>query len=377
MPQQTVLTPKGFVAAGLHAGIREGEGHDLALIVNQGPAWNAAAVFPDSRVCASPVRATREVMRSHAVNAVVLTSGNANAFNGSTGDADTREIQKRVSQEIGVPEDRVAVCAKGQFAVPLPMERVKTGLARLATDLGDTPAHAESAAAAIASTQGTINQAGVSCGAWSVGGISQGAGNSQETLDTVLGCLTTDALVPAFSLEKALRRAMETTFNTLDRSTAPLTNDTVLLLASGASQVTPNQTQLDEAVLAVCEALVEQLLVNQGSATKKLTLAVAGAANDEEARIAAQAVACDGRFRESLLSGAPDWPRALAIAGKTKVCLDAEALEINVNGTQLCQGITPLLTSRVLDYDEHVTITLDLGTRGVGTATVRTLLEPM
>lgn len=148
-------------------------------------------------------------MRSHAVNAVVLYSGNANAFNGVKGAADTREIQDRVAQEIGVPSDRVAVCAKGQLAKPLPMDQVRAAVFNLVSSLGDSSAHAESVSTAVSSSVESINQAGVSCGAWSVGGVVQGGGTFSEALDAVIVCVTTDALVPAFSLDKAMQRVME------------------------------------------------------------------------------------------------------------------------------------------------------------------------
>lgn len=377
MSYQTVLTPKGFVAAGVNLGPGE-HGDRISLLVNQGPAWNAAAVFPSNRLCAPSVRATREVMRSHAVNAVVLYSGNANAFNGVKGAADTREIQERVAQEIGVPSDRVAVCAKGQLAKPLPMDQVRAAVFNLASSLGDSSAHAESVSTAVSSSVESINQAGVSCGAWSVGGVVQGDRTFSEALDAVIVCLTTDALVPAFSLDKAVQRAMESTFSTLERSESPSTNDTVLLLASGASGVTPNQTQLDEAVLQVCETLLDQLLTDPEGIAKSLTLTVVGATNHDEANQVARAVAGDERFRQSLLGTSIAWPRALAIAGKTGVCLGAdEALAMYVNGRQLCGGVEQSSFPQESDAGDQLSVTVDLRTRGNGTATVRAMLQPV
>lgn len=383
MSHRHVLTPKGFVAASVD--LKSGEdGEGMVLLVNQGPAWNAAAAFPNNPLCAPSVRATREVLRSHAVNAVVLYSGNANAFNGANGATDTREIQDRVAQAIGIPGDRVAVCANGQFAQPLPMDQVRAGILNLASSLGDTFAHAEAISSAVSSSAEPVNQAGVSCGAWSVGGVVQRTGTLPEALDAVIVCLTTDALVPAFSLDKALQRAMATTFSTLDRSKSPLTNDTVLLLASGASGVTPNQAQLDEAVLEVCEALLDQLLTDPEGMAKSLTLTVVGASNHDEANQAAKAIAGDERFRQSLLGASIGWPRALAVAGKTGVRLGSEeCLAIYVNGTQLCGGVTEnslgqeIQGQDIQDIEERpdLSVTVDLGTRGSGTATVRTLLD--
>ncbi|OIR41351.1 bifunctional ornithine acetyltransferase/N-acetylglutamate synthase [Corynebacterium sp. NML130628] len=377
MSYQTVLTPKGFVAAS--ADLKPSEhGGAMVLLVNQGPAWNAAAVLPNNPLCAPSVRATREVMRSHAVNAVVLYSGNANAFNGANGTADTREIQDRVAQAAGVPSERVAVCAKGQFAQPLPMDQVRTGISNLVSNLGSSTTHAAAISSVVSSSAELVNQAGVNCGDWSVGGIVQGTGTLSEALDAVIVCLTTDALVPAFSLDKALRRALESTFSTLDRSKSPLTNDTVLLLASGASGVTPNQTQLDEAVLEVCQTLLGQLLTDPKGVAKSLTLTVVGAANHDEASQAAMAIAGDERFRRSLLGTSIAWPRALAIAGKAGVCVGSEeSLAIYVNGTQLCGEGKEDSLRQDIEVGSHLSVTVDLGTRGSGTATVRTLLEPV
>ena len=375
MSHQTVLAPKGFVAAS--ANLKPGEhGDAMVLLVNQGPAWNAAAVFPNNPLCAPSVRATQEVMRAHAVNAVVMYSGNANAFNGANGAADTREIQDRVAQAVGVPCERVAVCSKGQFAQPLPMDQVRTGISNLALGLGDSPTHAEAISSAVSSSAEAVNQAGVNCGTWSVGGVVPGTSTLSEASDTLIVCITTDALVPAFSLDKALRRAVESTFGTLDRSRSPLTNDTVLLLTSGASGVTPNQTQLDEAVLEVCEALLGQLLTNPEGTAKSLTLTVVGATNHDEANEAAQAIVGDERFRQSLLGALIAWPRALAIAGKAGVGLGAEeSLAVYVNGIQLCRGATESVLRQDIEEGSHVSVTVDLGTRGSGTAMVRTLLE--
>jgi len=251
----TVTTPQGFLAAATTAGIKPSGKPDMALVVNQGPEYSAAAVFTRNRVTASPVKVSREAVADGQLRAVLFNSGNANACNGAQGDADARAAQARAAAGLGVEAGDVAVCSTGLIGEPLPMDLVLAGVDALVPALGDNGA---AAAEAILTTDTVSKQASVQGDGWTVAAMGKGVGMMAPSLATMLALIVTDASISNEALGEALRKAAAATFDTLDIDGSTSTNDTVIAMASGASGRTPSQAEVDEAVHAasacICRA---------------------------------------------------------------------------------------------------------------------------
>ncbi|MBZ3901132.1 bifunctional glutamate N-acetyltransferase/amino-acid acetyltransferase ArgJ [Streptomyces griseiscabiei] len=332
----SVTAAKGFTAAGVVAGIKQNGSPDLALVVNHGPRSAAAGVFTSNRVQAAPVRWTREALADGHISAVVLNSGGANACTGPEGDQDTRATARRTAELLGLAAEEVAVASTGLIGVRLPMDRLLTGVgtaaARLAPDGG------ERAAVAIKTTD-TVHKTAVYEGdGWTVGGMAKGAGMLAPGLATMLAVLTTDADVPSAALGQALRDATRTTFDRVDSDGCMSTNDTVLLLASGAAEVTPAPEEFAEAVRAVCADLARQLIGDAEGASKDIRIEVVGADSESDAVEVGRTIARNNLLKCAVHGEDPNWGRVLSAIGTTAAVFDPDRLNVAINDVWVCKS---------------------------------------
>ncbi|MEU7297684.1 bifunctional glutamate N-acetyltransferase/amino-acid acetyltransferase ArgJ [Streptomyces exfoliatus] len=355
----TVTAARGFLASGVSAGIKSSGDPDLALVVNRGPAPAAAGVFTSNRIQAAPVRWSRQVLAGGTVTAVVLNSGGANACTGPAGADDARTMAGQTALALGIAPEEVAVCSTGLIGVPLPMDRVTAGIALAAARL--TSDGGRDAAVAIRTTDSVHKTAVASRSGWTVGGMAKGAGMLAPGLATMLVVLTTDAVADAPLLDTALRAAVRTTFDRVDSDGCMSTNDTVLLLASGASGVTPSAADLTEAVHAVCLDLARQLIADAEGASKEIEIAVVGAASEDDAVTVGRSVARNNLLKCALHGEDPNWGRVLSAIGTTDAVFDPDRLDVAVNGVWVCRdGAAGEPREKVDLTGRRVTITVDL-----------------
>jgi glutamate N-acetyltransferase / amino-acid N-acetyltransferase len=334
-----VTAARGFRAAGIVAGIKTGGRPDLALVVNDGPHDTAAGVFTRNKVKAAPVLWSQQVLRHGRLRAVVLNSGGANACTGPGGFADTHATAEAVAAALEVGAIDVAVCSTGLIGQRLPMPAVLSGIPAAVAALGVSPEAGLVAARAVMTTDTVPKQAAVRHpDGWAVGGFAKGAGMLAPSLATMLVVLTTDAVADHSTTDSALRGATRTTFERLDVDGSCSTNDTVLLLASGASQVRPDPDVLRSAVTAVCAELATQLRNDAEGATKHVAVTVTGAASEDDAVTVARAVARDNLVKTALFGEDPNWGRIVAAAGMADADLDPDRIEVALNGTTVCRN---------------------------------------
>lgn len=365
-----ITAPAGFTAAATAAQIKHSGKLDMALVVNDGPEHNAAAVFTRNRVVASPIKATRAAMVDGTIKAVLYNSGNANACNGVQGDKDAAAAVQRTAEALGARPEDIAVCSTGLIGELLPMDKITAGVDALASSLGD---HGGAAAEAIMTTDLVAKETFIEADGWSVGGMGKGVGMMAPSLATMLVCLTTDASATPEMLDEALHKAVAPTFNTLDIDGSTSTNDTVLLLASGASGVTPRQAELDAAVLAACANLADQMQADAEGVTKRVKVTVTGTGDDAQALNAARTVGRDNLFKTAMFGSDPNWGRVLAAVGMAEAEMDPERISVHFNGQPVCVDSTGAPGARDVDLSgADVEVLIDLGAGGEGTATVRT-----
>ncbi|MEO3974469.1 bifunctional glutamate N-acetyltransferase/amino-acid acetyltransferase ArgJ [Streptomyces sp. CAU 1734] len=359
----SVTAAQGFLASGVAAGIKESGAPDLALVVNSGPSFAAAGVFTSNRVMAAPVRWSRRVVGDGRIAAVLLNSGGANACTGRPGDEDTRLSAERAAQALGLPADEIAVCSTGLIGIRLPMDRVSTGVTEAVTRLSDDGG--ADAAEAIRTTDSVRKTSALSAGepggGWTVGGMAKGAGMLAPGLATMLVVLTTDAEVPAGELDRVLRESVRTTFDRVDSDGCMSTNDTVLLLASGASGVIPPPEEFARAVHAVCLDLARQLTADAEGASKEIEVEVVGAASERDAVTVGRSIARNNLLKCALHGEDPNWGRVLSAIGTTDAVFDPDRLDVAVNGVWVCRdGAAGEAREKTDLTGRRITITVDL-----------------
>jgi glutamate N-acetyltransferase/amino-acid N-acetyltransferase len=331
----SVTAAQGFRAAGVAAGLKTTGLLDVALVVNDGPGRTAAGVFTANRVKAAPVVWTQQVVADGRVDAVVLNSGGANACTGPAGFQDTHATAEWTADLLGVSAGDVAVCSTGLIGERLPVDALMHGLDE-AVPLLDA-AGADDAARAIMTTDTRPKQSVAVSDGFVVGGMAKGAGMLAPGLATMLAVLTTDADVPAGLLDRVLRGATSRTFDRLDSDGCMSTNDTVLLLASGASGVAPGETELAAAVEQVCADLAHQLVDDAEGASKTVAVTVSRAASEDDALVVARAVARSNLFKCALHGEDPNWGRVLAAVGTTDAAFEADRLAVALNDVWVCR----------------------------------------
>lgn len=333
----SVTAPQGFRASGVVAGLKASGRPDLALVVNDGPLQSAAAVYTSNRFVAAPVVWSRQVTSGGAVRAVVLNSGGANCGTGPQGFQTTHATAEAVAAGLADGAGRVVVCSTGLIGVHLDRDAVLAGVEVALQDLD--AAGGDRAATAIMTTDSVSKQAVVRDPAgFVVGGMAKGAGMLAPALATMLVVLTTDADVSSAACDAALREACRLTFDRLDSDGCQSTNDTVVLLASGASGVSPDPAAFAAAVHEVCRALADQLLRDAEGSAHDITIAVRGAASEDDALEVARSVARNNLVKCAFFGEDPNWGRILAAVGTTQAAFEVEQVDVLVNGVQVCRG---------------------------------------
>ncbi|TDL05646.1 bifunctional glutamate N-acetyltransferase/amino-acid acetyltransferase ArgJ [Mycolicibacterium obuense] len=375
---QGVTAPAGFRATGIAAGIKASGALDLALVFNEGPDHAAAGVFTRNKIKAAPVLWSTQVLTTGRLRAAILNSGGANACTGPAGFQDAHATAEAVAAalsdwgtETGAIE--VAVCSTGLIGDRLPMDKVRAGVTEIVHEMAGGLTGGEEAARAIMTTDTVPKQVALHHqDRWTVGGMAKGAGMLAPSLATMLCVLTTDAVADAAALDRALRRATAATFDRLDVDGSCSTNDTVLLLSSGASEVTPSQDDLDAAVLAVCEDLCAQLQADAEGVTKRILITVTGAETEDDAVTAARVIARDSLVKTALFGSDANWGRVLAAVGMAPVPLDADRITVSFNGFPVCVDSVGAPGARDVDLTgEDIVVTVDLGL-GAASASIRT-----
>lgn len=333
----SVTAAQGFTAAGIAAGIKENGNPDLALVVNNGPRLAAAGVFTSNRVKAAPVLWSEQVLKGGQVSAVILNSGGANACTGPKGFQDTHATAEKVADVLGLNAAEVAVASTGLIGLLLPMDKLLPGVETAVTQL--SPHGGEKAAIAIKTTDSVHKTAVVATkDGWTVGGMAKGAGMLAPGLATMLVVLTTDADVETDVLDRALRAATRTTFDRVDSDGCMSTNDTVLLLASGASQVTPGYAEFAEAVRAVCDDLGQQLIRDAEGASKDIKIEIVNAASEDDAVEVGRSIARNNLLKCAIHGEDPNWGRVLSAIGTTKAAFEPDQLNVAINGVWVCKN---------------------------------------
>ncbi|GAA2571406.1 bifunctional glutamate N-acetyltransferase/amino-acid acetyltransferase ArgJ [Pseudonocardia hydrocarbonoxydans] len=335
----SVTSPQGFRAAGVVAGLKSSGAPDLALVVNDGPRTAAAGVFTRNKVKAAPVLWSQQVLTSGALRAVVLNSGGANACTGPEGFRTAHATAEKAAELLGCGAVEVAVCSTGLIGAQLPRDAVLAGLEKAHAGLAGDEAGGTAAATAIMTTDTVAKQAGhVSEEGWRIGGTTKGAGMIAPSMATMLSVLTTDADLDPAELDTALRAAVRVTFDRLDVDGSMSTNDTVLLLASGASGVRPDLAGFTRALTATCRSLAQQMQADAEGVTKRITVRVTGAASEDDAVVVARTVARDSLVKTALFGSDANWGRIAAAVGYSDAAVDPDTLDIAVNDVVLCAG---------------------------------------
>jgi glutamate N-acetyltransferase/amino-acid N-acetyltransferase len=358
----TVTAPAGFRACGVDAGLKGGGALDLALVVNDGPIDAAAGVFTANRVKAAPVLWSEQVLAGGRLRAVVLNAKYANACTGPAGFAIAHATAEAVAAALGIGAGEVAVCSTGKIGEPPPLAALTGGVtsAVRALSAGGGP----DAADAIRTTDTVSKQVEIDGGGWRVGGMAKGAAMLAPALATMLCVLTTDAIAEPAQLDAALRAATRTTFDRVDSDGCMSTNDTVLLLASGASGVAVPTDQLAAAVEAACAGLARQMLADAEGSSKDIEIEVRGAATEDEALCVARAISRSNLLKCALHGEDPNWGRILAAVGTTDARFDPLALDAAINGVWVCRNSAPAEDVTKVDLsgrDVHLTIDLRAG----------------
>jgi len=355
----SVTAPLGFRAAGVAAGLKQSGERDVAVVINDGPSRAAAAVFTANRVQAAPVKWTRQVVSGGRVRAVVLNSGGANACTGPLGFQDSHATAERLAAALDDSAGEIAVCSTGLIGERLPMDKLLPAVdAAVAEADRGGGVHA---ADAIRTTDTVVKIAFRREQGYTIGGMAKGAGMIAPALATMLCVLTTDADLSPDELGQALREATAVTFDRLDTDGCMSTNDTVLLLASGAAGVTPDRRDFARALTEVCADLARQLQLDAEGASKMITIEVVGAATENDAVTVGRAVARNNLLKCAIGGEDPNWGRVLSAVGTTDAVFDPDRLNVAINGVWVCRAGAPGDERSKVDLKgRDVTITVDL-----------------
>lgn len=332
----SVTAARGFAAGGLAAGLKSSGKSDLALVRNLGPEFGAAGVFTSNRVVAAPVVWSRQVLADQQLRAVVLNSGGANACTGPDGFADTHRTAEAVAAALGIGAVDVGVCSTGLIGTRLPMDKLLGAFDDLVA--ATNPDGGTAAAESIMTTDSVAKEAVVTGDGWVIGGMAKGAGMLAPGLATMLVVITTDAVVDPLALQAALAAACRTTFDRVDSDGCMSTNDTVLLLASGASEVAADPAEFTTALTSVCADLAEQLLRDAEGAHHDIWITVTNAASEEDAVTVGRSIARNNLFKCAVFGEDPNWGRVLAAIGTTAAVFEPDELDVSFNGIQVCRG---------------------------------------
>jgi glutamate N-acetyltransferase/amino-acid N-acetyltransferase len=361
--------PQGFRSASIAAGLKSNGCLDLTVIENQGPQFNAAAVFTSNKVVAAPVIWSRQVAKGGIVRAAVLNSGGANACTGPQGFADTHKTAEHVGQLLNVSSGEVIVCSTGLIGELLPMQKIITGVDSIVPALNNEGL--QTSAQAIMTTDSVPKIATASLNGAEFAGIAKGAGMLAPALATMLSVVMTDAVVSE-NVQEIFQRATDRTYNRIDSDGCTSTNDTVLLMSSGASGVEISDSDLEEMLMQVCGSLAGQLIADAEGSTKTVAIKVLNAASESDAVAVGRACARNNLLKAAIFGGDPNWGRVLAAAGTADAHLDPLVIDVKLNGVQVCTNSAPDADKSMVNFEARlVEIEIDLKV-GSSTATIMT-----
>jgi len=361
--------PKGFRGAALAAGLKSSGALDLTIIENLGPNFDAAAVYTSNKVVAAPVIWSREVTKGKLVRAAVLNSGGANACTGPQGFADTHKTAEKVGELLGVSSGEVVVCSTGLIGELLPMAKILSGLETIATNL--KPDSLDEVSRAIMTTDSVPKVATATVKEAEFAGIAKGAGMLAPALATMLSVVMTDAILPE-NAQEIFGRVADRTYNRIDSDGCTSTNDTVLLMGSGASGVKLSDAELEDALMQICGSIASQLIADAEGSTKTVSITIKGAATEEDAVEVARACARNNLLKCAIFGADPNWGRVLAAVGTADAQMDALNIDVILNGVHVARESAPYEDKNLVSFAERlVDLEVNLNV-GSATATVMT-----
>jgi len=361
--------PNGFTAASCAAGLKSSGALDLTLVVNNGPKFDAAAVYTSNQVVAAPVIWSKQVTKEKIVRAAILNSGGANACTGPQGFADTHKTAEYVGQLLNISSGEVVVCSTGLIGELLPMEKIISGIDVISKSL-KTDALTD-VAQAIMTTDSVAKIANFKDINFEVSGVAKGAGMLAPALATMLSVVMTDAILPD-AAQEIFQRVCDRTYNRIDSDGCTSTNDTVLLMGSGASGYAPTESEFEALLMQVCGSLSQQLIADAEGSTKTVAINVFGAMSEDEAVNVARACARNNLLKCAIFGGDPNWGRVLAAVGTAQAHLNPLNIDVNLNGVQVAKASAPYADRDQVSFsDRLVTIDINLN-MGSAQATVFT-----
>ena len=361
--------PKGFTAASCAAGLKSSGAPDLTLVVNNGPKFDAAAVYTSNQVVAAPVIWSKQVTKGKIVRAAILNSGGANACTGPQGFADTHQTAERVGELLNISSGEVVVCSTGLIGELLPMEKMLNGLDVISKNLSTDSL--SDVAQAIMTTDSVAKIATFKGANYEIAGVAKGAGMLAPALATMLSVVMTDAQLPD-QAQEIFQRVCDRTYNRIDSDGCTSTNDTVLLMGSGASGYSPTPAELEDALMKVCGSLSQQLIADAEGSTKTVAINVFGAMNEEEAVSVARACARNNLLKCAIFGGDPNWGRVLAAVGTAQAQLNPLDIDVTLNGVQVAKSSAPFADRNQVSFSDRL-VTIDINLKmGDAEATVFT-----
>ena len=350
--------PNGFSAASCAAGLKSSGALDLTLIVNNGPNFGAAAVYTTNQVVAAPVIWSKQVTKGKLVRAAILNSGGANACTGPQGFADTHKTAEHVGEILGISSGEVVVCSTGLIGELLPMEKIISGIDHISKIL--SPDTLQDVASAIMTTDSVSKIANFKNSKFEVSGVAKGAGMLAPALATMLSVIMTDASLPE-NAQEIFQKVCDRTYNRIDSDGCTSTNDTVLLMGSGASGYAPEAEELEAALMQVCGSLSQQLIADAEGSTKTVAIEIVGAESESDAVEVARACARNNLLKCAIFGGDPNWGRVLAAVGTAQVKLNPLDIDVTLNGVRVAKSSAPFEDrNKVTFADRLVTIQVDL-----------------
>jgi len=361
--------PKGFRGAAIAAGLKSTGALDLTLIENTGPLFDAAAVYTTNKVVAAPVIWSREVTKGKLVRAAVLNSGGANACTGPQGFADTHHTAEKVADLLEISSGEVVVCSTGLIGELLPMPKILSGLETIASNLNSDSL--DEVSRAIMTTDSVPKVATTSVSGVTFAGIAKGAGMLAPALATMLSVVMTDAVLPD-NAQEIFSRVTDRTYNRIDSDGCTSTNDTVLLMGSGASGTALSESELEDSLMQVCGSLAAQLIADAEGSTKTVAITIKGAATEADAVEVARACARNNLLKCAIFGADPNWGRVLAAVGTADAQMDALNIDVILNGVHVAKESAPFEDKNKVSFaDRLVSLEVNLNV-GTSTATVMT-----
>lgn len=361
--------PQGFISGATAAGLKSNGALDLTIIQNLGPKFFCTAVFTSNKVVAAPVIWSKQVASQGMARAIVLNSGGANACTGPQGFADTHETAEYVSKVLQVSSSDVLVCSTGIIGEFLPMKKILDGILQISSTMSnDGLAHS---AQAIMTTDSVAKIANVAGDGFTFSGIAKGAGMLAPALATMLCVVMTDAVVSE-NAESIFKQVTDRTFNRMDSDGCTSTNDTVVFMSSGASGISLSDQQLAQYLTTICTDLVAQLIADAEGSSKTVEINVINAHSENDAVEIARACARNNLLKAAIFGGDPNWGRVLAAVGTASAGMNPLAIDVRLNGVQVCTDSAPDQDKSLVDFSERL-VTIDIDMKfGSSMATVLT-----